>query len=441
MSLEKQVKKSVIRSHKIRLRPTQDQKKHLHRAFAAARYAWNFGKEILDAEYDISYIQYRDTKTKYKFSNAQYSLKKLYRNKEKPSWVTNVGSVDDSAFEDLQRAVNRFFDIQKGKILSPQGMSLAEANGKRFKKDRKKSGWPKWRSKKKHNSFRQTNVSLKIDGCFVRYNAKVGWIRMCENLRFQGKLMNATFSYDGQWYWASIQVKFEKPDINTEQKFDAVGIDLGIKYLAITSDGVMYENPKAYYTAQAALRRLQRKLDRQRRANNPDCYNADGTNKTNKRPVKKSNQMRRTETKIKRLHTRIKNLRTNSHHNLTADIAKNYNLIVIEDLNVEGMLKNHKLAKSISDAGFYEMRRQLEYKSDYYSGMVSVIDQWFPSSKMCSGCGEKKSDLKLSDREWTCKYCGQHNDRDINAAINLKNEGLRLFANPDLLPAGSPVTA
>lgn len=429
----------IILSHKNRLRPTPEQKAHLQRAFAASRLAWNFGKEILDAEYDIGRIQYRETQTSYKFTNAQYALKKLYRKRIKPDWAVNIGSVDDSVFEDLQRAVSRYFSIQKGKISPPQGMTLTEANDKRFKKDGKKAGWPKWRSKKKHNSFRQTNTSLKVDGSYIRYNAKVGDIRMCEPLRFQGKLMNATFSYDGKWYWASIQIEIEKPDMLPSP--DIGGVDLGIKYLAVTSDNVIYENPKAYYAAQAKLRRLQRKLDRQRRVNNPDCYNADGTAKKGKRPNNESNQMKRTDTQIKSLHSRIKNLRRNTQHHLTADITKQYGLIIIEDLNISGMLKNGKLAKAIADAGFYEIRRQLEYKAHYNGGSVEVVGQWFPSSKKCSGCESLNLDLKLSDREWTCENCGQVNERDLNAAINLKNEGIRLFVNPELLPVGSPVTA
>jgi putative transposase len=126
---------------------------------------------------------------------------------------------------------------------------------------------------------------------------------------------------------------------------------------------------------------------------------------------------------------------------LTAEVAKKYGLIMLEDLNVNGMLKNSKLSKAIADAGFSEIRRQFEYKSEFYNGAVGIVDRWFPSSKLCSGCGEPKLDLSLSDREWTCEHCGQHNERDLNAAINLKNEGVRIFINPDVSPAGSPVTA
>jgi putative transposase len=400
------------------------------RAFAAARNAWNFGKEILDFEYDLNRITYRETGENYKFTSItvndkvteQKSLKALY-NKIKPDWVKDkTASATQEAFGDLQKGLQRYFDIRKGKV-------KINSHNDKPRKDYRQSGWLNWRSKRNHNSFRATNICLKLDGQHIRYNTKVGYIRMCEELRFQGKIMNATFSYDGQWFWASIQVKFEKPDIIPSSEI--VGVDLGIKYLAVTSDSETIENPKAYYKAQAQLRRLQRKLDRQRRSNNPGCYNEDGTVKKGKRPKNQSNQMLRTEHKIKNLHTRIKNLRRNAQHQLTANVTKNYGLIILEDLNVGGMLKNHKLAKAISDAGFYEMKRQFEYKADFYNGTIGIVDQWFPSSKLCSGCGEKKLDLTLSDRIWTCEGCGQQNERDLNAAINLRNEGIRLFVNPD----------
>jgi putative transposase len=417
------------------LRPTEDQKKHLTRAFAASRHAWNWGKEILDAEYDINRITYRETGENYSFTSikandkitGQKSLKALY-NRVKPDWIRDkTASATQEAFDDLQKGLHRYFDIRKGKIKI--NLRTGENGNVKPRKDGRSHGWLNWRSKKNHNTFRATNACLKIDGLFIRYNNRIGYIRMCEELRFYGKIMNATFSYDGQWFWASIQVEINKPEIVPNS--EAIGVDLGIKYLAVTSEGKIYNNPKAYYAAKDKLRRLQRKLDRQRRANNPDCYNEDRTFKKGKRPNNVSNQMKRTNQKIGRLHTRIKNLRRNAQHHLTADVANNYGLIAIEDLNVSGMLKNSKLSKAIADAGFYEIRRQLEYKSDFYNGIVEIIDQWFPSSKLCSGCNEKKLDLSLSDREWICDHCGQQNERDLNAAINLKNEGIRLFVNPD----------
>lgn len=419
--------KTIIRSHKIRLRPTEDQKSELFRAFAAARHAWNWGKEVLDLEYDLNQALYRDYGVMTSGFTYHRELKKAY-NRVKPDWVKGSTATQE-AFDDLGRAVSRYFDIRKGKI----NLKTDENGRVKGRKDGRAHGWLNWRSKKKHNSFRATNATkikdLQYGSSEICYSAKVGPIKMCEPLRFDGKVMNATFSYDGQWFWASIQVEMSRPAVKPSP--NVVGVDLGIKYLAYTSDGDFVFNPRAYTQAQQKLRRLQRKLDRQRRANNPTCFNPDGTAIRGRRPDTVSRQMARTENKIRRLHTRIKNLRRNIQHHLTARLAKEYGLIIIEDLNVNGMLKNGKLAKALADAGFYEIRRQLEYKADFWAGIVQVVDTWFPSSKLCSGCGEKNFNLTLGDRVWTCDHCGQENERDLNAAHNLKREGIRLFLNSD----------
>lgn len=415
----------MIRAHKIRLRPTKEQERHLHRAFDAARNAWNFGKEILDCEYDINRILYRETGENYPYTSievnnkitGQRSIKALY-NQVKPGWIKNVGTATQEAFVDLKRALRKYFDIRSGKI-------TIQTDGKP-RKDQRPDGWLNWRSKRDHNSFRA--IYPKVEGPYIRYNAKVGAIRMCEELRFEGKVRNATFRYDGKWYWASVIVEMDDiKRVERDPVEHAVGLDLGIKYLGITSDGYYHPNPKAYYQKQARKRRLHRKLDRQRRANNPHCYNADGTAIKGKRPKNISSRMAQTDKQIKKIDDWVRNTRRNAQHHLTARLAQEYELIVLEDLNVRGMMKNSKLAKAIADAGFYEIRRQCEYKAAY----TQVVSQWFGSSKMCSGCKEINFGLTLSDRHWTCDHCGQHNERDLNAAINLKNEGIRLFVNPD----------
>jgi putative transposase len=177
------------------------------------------------------------------------------------------------------------------------------------------------------------------------------------------------------------------------------------------------------------LRKLQRKLDRQRYANNPDNYNENGTSKKGKREWIVSNKMRKTEKQIQKIHNKITNIRSDISHKMTTSLTNEYGIICIEDLNVKGMMSNHKLAKSVGDAAFYEKRRQLEYKSQLKGGMVSVVSQWFPSSKLCSNkdCDYKNTNLSLSDRKWICPNCEQENERDLNAAINIKQEGVKLL--------------
>jgi putative transposase len=413
----------IIRSHKIRLRPTEEQKEHLFRACAASRNAWNFGKEILDFEYDLNRVTYRETGEKYKFTHAR-RLKKLY-NKVKPDWIKDrTATATQEAFDDLQRAISRYFDIRTGKI-KLNGSSLEEADQKRFKRDGKKAGWPKWRNKHKHNSFRCTYVTFRVDDLHITYNRQVGPIRMCERLRFKGFNRSVTFSWDGEYWYVSIQVEIKVPE-NPKSLNGAIGIDLGVKYLATDSEGDQKDNPRAYVNAQRKLRRLQRKLDRQKRANNPQNYDEKGRPKSGVKWIS-SKQMDRTQKQINRLHKRIKNIRRDAQHQITAAAAKNFGLVAIEDLNVSGMLKNKRLSKAIADCGFSEIRRQFEYKAEDNGGFVQVVDRWFPSSKLCSGCGYKNLDLSLNDRFWICPECEQENERDLNAAINLREEGARLF--------------
>lgn len=182
-----------------------------------------------------------------------------------------------------------------------------------------------------------------------------------------------------------------------------VGVDLGIKTLATLSDGMTVENPHFLRENQAKLKRMQRHLSRKKL----------GSNRRNKCRLK-----------VSRLHCDIANKRSWYMHNLTTMLVNNYDVICIEDLNVSGMLQNHKLASSVSDTSFSMFRNQLEYKCRWYGKELIVIDRFYPSSKTCSRCGWKNKDLKLSDRTFVCKDCGLEINRDLNAAINIQAVGV-----------------
>lgn len=413
------MKKLIVRAHKIRLKPTRQQVAYLVRACAAARHAYNWGKEQLDLEYDVNYQLYRlSVPHKNSFTHAR-QLKKLY-NQIKPDWVRrDNGTATQEAFDDLQRAVQRYWDIQTGKV-------SIQSNGPR--KDNRNAGWLNWRNVKKHNSFRLTNTVFRIIDKTIVYNWNIGPIKMCESLRFDGKINNCTISFDGRYWWASISVSIEVEIANVPKGL--VGIDLGVKYLAVTSDGEIVNNPKAFYRYQEKRRVLQRKLDRQRRANNPDCYNIDGTVKKGKYPNNKSNRMIRTENQLKQLEAKIRGLRKNAQHQFTTSIARENGLVAIEDLNIRGMLKNNKLSKAISDASLFEIRRQLTYKVEGKGGHIEIIDRWFPSSKTCSNCGWVYAELSLSERQWDCAGCGRVNHRDGNAAINILAKAIEQLNMP-----------
>ena len=206
----------------------------------------------------------------------------------------------------------------------------------------------------------------------------------------------------GRWYASLTVERDDKPVKCCAPKGGAVGVDLGVKRLATLSDGTVIENPRH-------LRKLERKLKRAQKVLN--------------RKVKESNRRAKAKAKVARIHARVANQRLDGLHKLTTRLAKEYSDVSIEDLNVAGMVKNHHLAKSVSDAAFGEFRRQLEYKAARTGARLRIVDRWYRSSKTCSKCGSVKAKLSLSERTYRCDSCGLVLDRDLNAAINIQVAG------------------
>ena len=232
---------------------------------------------------------------------------------------------------------------------------------------------------------------------------------MAEQLRFEGKVMGGRVTYTGRHWYLAVQV--EMPDVEqTADLSKTVGIDMGIKYRAVTSDGVLYDNPKALATNLRKLARLQRSASRMWEMNG-------------KKPTA---NWRKQQDKIVKLHARIADIRREHAHKMTTELVNEYGLIGVEDLNIKGMVKNRKLAKAVSDAGMYQVRQQLEYKAKALGGQVIAVDRWYASSKICSACGDKVDELPLSVRSWVCPSCGAEHNRDGNAAVNIRNEAVRL---------------
>ncbi len=257
--------------------------------------------------------------------------------------------------------------------------------------------YPQFKKKgKSRDSFTLTNDQFSVDGSRIRI-PNLGWVRMRETLRFTGKIMSATVSRVADRWFASITVDTQDDShLPRSENQGAVGVDLGVSALAILSTGESITGPKARKALLSRLQRLSRK-------------------------VKGSENRKKTKAKLSRLHARIGNIRNDALHQLTTDLTRRFHTIGIEDLNVRGMVKNRHLSRAVSDMGFFEFRRQLDYKAAQRGGMIVVADRWYPSSKTCSCCGHKLETLPLAMRKWACPACGSVHDRDVNAAINLKN--------------------
>jgi len=223
---------------------------------------------------------------------------------------------------------------------------------------------------------------------------------MRETLRFAGRIVSASVARSGGHWYVSITVDASDLSLPPADNQGPVGVDLGIKALATLSTGETFDGPKALCTLLARLRRLSRALSR---------------------TVKGSRNRAKAKLKLAKLHTRIANIRRDGLHQLSTSITRRFHTIGIEDLNIKVMLGNRHLARVIADMGFYEFRRQLEYKAAWRGGQVVLANRWFPSSKLCSGCRYRLDELGLDVRRWTCPGCGTSHDRDVNAATNLRN--------------------
>jgi putative transposase len=275
---------------------------------------------------------------------------------------------------------------------------LSEAFKAFFKKTK---GFPKFKKKGKQDSFT-------LDGAIHIHNRKVkipviGWIKTYEYLPSGYKPKSVTISKQADKWFISWKIEVETSETPKQQEF--VGVDLGINHLATLSTGEIFDGVRSYKNYESKLARMQY-LHRHKQ--------------------KGSNNHRKACVKIARLHQKIANIRKDTLHKITTYISKNHAVIGIEDLNVSGMLANGKLSKAIADMGFYEFRRQLEYKTQLYGSKLVILDRFYPSSKTCSHCGHKKTSLSLSQRVFQCDHCGFECDRDLNAAINLKQEAVRL---------------
>lgn len=364
----------MLKGFKVKILPNEEQKKMLLRNFGVARWAYNWA---LNLEIE----NYRHGNKFLSDCELRKKLTKLKQTDEDFKWLYEVSNnLTKQTIKDCCKAFKSFFN--------------------------KNSKFPKFKSKKKSkDSFYNDTHKIKFNETQVRIE-KIGWISLSEVNRIpfvNTKYYNPRVSYDGLNFY--ISVNCEVPDIiNNNIKTEPIGIDLGIKTLMVCSNGWINKKPniKSY---KKKLKRLQRKASK--------IY-------IKKEKVKSKNLIK-LEAKILKQYNRITNILNNNIHQFTTKLIKlNPSAIVLEDLNIIGMMKNKKLSDKIRESKFYEIRRQITYKAEWNSIKLIIADKWYPSSKLCSCCGQIKSDLKLSDRIYKCD-CGNVIDRDLQASINLKN--------------------
>ena len=385
----------MIRSIKVRLNPNNKQLTKLFQYAGSARFAYNWAINREEENHKQGNKFLSDMDLRKEFTQ----LKKLKEYK----WLNEISNnVTKQAIKDACNAYKGFFKGQ--------------------------SKFPKFKSRK-HSipSFYQDNVKIQFTDTHVKVEAfsmskkqnkqKLNWIKLYEKRKIPTdcKYLNPRFTYDGLYWYVSVSIEVDDDTENTTfPSNEGVGIDLGIKDLAVCSDKNIYKNinkTQRVKKLEKKKRRLQRSVSRR--------YNK---NKKGENYCKTSNIIKR-EKELLKIIKHLTNIRQNYLHQTTSDIIKRKpSFICIEDLNVSGMMKNRHLSKAVQEQKFYEFRRQIEYKAKWNNIPVIIADRFFPSSKMCSCCGHIKKDLKLSDRIYKCE-CGNIINRDFQASLNLKKYG------------------
>lgn len=348
-----------MKAFKTRIYPTKEQAILIDKTIGCCRFIYNYGLNAKITQYE-----------KDKTNISTYDLiKQLPQKKKELKWLKEPDSfsLQQSLF-DLDNAYKKFL--------------------------KKHAGFPNYHKKGIKDSYRTLNIKyvskhkLKL--------LKLGEIKVAEKLKKKWNIRNATISKRAGMYFISLLIDYNPPKVM--KTGEIVGIDVGVKTFAVLSNGKEYKNLKVLQKYENRLSRLQRILS----------HTQKGSSNRNK-----------VKTKLARLYLKVTNIRQDYINKVSSEIAKTYSLVAIEDLNISGLLKNHKLAKNISDCSWGEFIRKLEYKCDWYNCEFRKIGRFEPSSKLCSACGNKMDKMPLNIRKWTCPVCNTYHDRDLNASQNI----------------------
>lgn len=410
----------TIQAYKYALDPGQRTETALYGHAGAARFAYNHMLALVKAT-----IGQRDAERSYGIPEpdltpvvnwSAYGLRKVFNQRKdgvcvdrdtgETWWDQYSKEAYATGCANLAAALNNWNDSRSGKRRGPT-MGFP-----RFK--RKRDGQP--------GSVRFTTGTIRLDGRTHVVLPRLGRVKTHESTRKlarhldrgTGRILSATVTRGrGRWF-VVFTCEIDRTDPPPKHPNRAVGVDLGVRTLAVTSDGAEHPNPRHLGGALARLRRQSRRCSRRQQTDRKHRFGG-------------SNRWRRADRARNRTHHRVADARRDGLHKLTTSLAGTYGAIGVEDLNVAGMVRNRRLARAISDCGFAELLRQLDYKTGWRGTVLAIADRWCPSSKTCSSCKAVKTKLPLSMRTYTCEHCGLIIDRDLNAAVNLADQVLTLF--------------
>lgn len=370
----------MILAKKVRVFPTKEQEHQLWKSAGTARYVYNWVLERQEENYENGGNFIED-------GDLRKEITQLKKTELK--WLNDVSNnVAKQAVKDACNSYKRFF--------------------------KKQSGFPRFKSRKRSKpSFYNDNMKLKVKNKLVLLE-KIGWVKTKEQIPMNCKYKRPTISFDGKYWYLSVGI--ERENLTVELTDESIGIDVGIKDLAICSNGMKFKN----INKTARVRKIKKRLKRLQKQISRKYENNKRKVGENSYQYIKTNNIKKLEKEIKLVYRRLNGIRGNHLHQATTKIVKTKpSKVVIETLNIKGMMKNRHLSKAIQEQCLSEFHRQIKYKCEIYGIDLIEADKWYPSSKICSECGHKKTKLSLSERTYICEECGAVIDRDFNASINL----------------------